>query len=98
MQIRIRGVRSISGSNAPLFILDGIPYDGSLTDINPDDVASIDVLKDASATAIYGSRGANGVVIITTKRGKAGQAKISYNGYYGAGDVAFDYPVFARTQ
>jgi len=98
MQIRIRGVRSISGSNAPLFVLDGIPYDGTLTDINPDDVASIDVLKDASATAIYGSRGANGVVIITTKRGKPGQAKISYNGYYGAGDVAFEYPVFNRTQ
>jgi len=94
MQIRIRGVRSISGSNAPLFILDGIPYDGSLTDINPDDVASIDVLKDASATAIYGSRGANGVVIVTTKRGKPGQARVSYNGYYGQGDVAWKYPVF----
>jgi TonB-linked SusC/RagA family outer membrane protein len=98
MQIRIRGVRSISGSNAPLFILDGIPYDGSLTDINPDDIASIDVLKDASATAIYGSRGANGVVIVTTKRGKPGQARISYNGYYGAGDVAWEYPVFNRPQ
>ena len=94
MQIRIRGVRSISGSNAPLFILDGIPYDGSLNDINPDDVASIDVLKDASATAIYGSRGANGVVIVTTKRGKPGQARVSYNGYYGTGDVAWRYPVF----
>ena len=93
-QIRIRGTRSISGSNAPLFILDGIPYDGSLTDINPDDVASIDVLKDASATAIYGSRGANGVVLVTTKRGKPGKAKVSYNGYYGQGDVAWKYPVF----
>ena len=94
MQIRIRGNRSISGSNAPLFIVDGIPYDGSLNDINPDDVASIDVLKDASATAIYGSRGANGVVIVTTKRGKTGQAKVSYNGYYGQGNVAWRYPVF----
>jgi len=94
MQIRIRGTRSISGSNAPLFILDGIPYDGSLNDINPGDVASIDVLKDASATAIYGSRGANGVVLITTKRGKPGQTRVSYNGYYGQGDVAWKYPVF----
>lgn len=94
MQIRIRGTRSINGSNAPLIILDGIPYDGSLNDINPDEVSSVDVLKDASATAIYGSRGANGVILVTSKKGKPGQARVSYNGYYGSGDVAFKYPVF----
>lgn len=94
MQIRIRGIRSISGSNTPLLVLDGIPYDGSLNDINPDDVASIEVLKDASATAIYGSRGANGVILVSTKRGRGGQSHVTYNGYYGFGNVAWDYPVF----
>jgi TonB-linked SusC/RagA family outer membrane protein len=94
MQIRIRGIRTISGSNTPLLVLDGIPYDGSLNDINPDDVMSIEVLKDASATAIYGSRGSNGVILVTTKRGKGGPARISYNGYYGYGNVAWKYPVF----
>lgn len=93
-QIRIRGVRSISGSNEPLFVLDGIPYDGNLNDINPDDVASIEVLKDASATAIYGSRGANGVVIITTKKGRSGDTRVSYNGYHGIGKAAYQYPLF----
>lgn len=94
MQIRVRGIRSINGSNAPLIILDGIPFDGSMTDINPDDVSSIDILKDASATAIYGSRGANGVILISTKKGKSGQPKVTYNGYYGQGNVAWSYPVF----
>jgi len=93
-QIRIRGNRSISGSNAPFFVVDGIPYEGSLTDLNTDDIASVEVLKDASATAIYGSRGANGVVLITTKRGKAGVARVTYNGYYGQGSPAWNYPVF----
>ncbi len=95
MQIRIRGTRSINGSNSPLIILDGIPYDGSLNDINPADVASVDVLKDASATAIYGSRGANGVVLVTTRKGKSGKAIVSYNGYYGLGNAAWEYPVFS---
>ncbi|MFN4285482.1 MAG: SusC/RagA family TonB-linked outer membrane protein [Lacibacter sp.] len=93
-QIRIRGIRSISGSNDPLFVVDGIPWEGSLNDINPDDVASIDILKDASATAIYGSRGANGVILVTTKKGRSGETRISYNGYYGIGEVANPYPVF----
>ncbi len=97
-QIRIRGTRSISGSNDPLLVLDGIPYEGSLNDINPDDVASVDVLKDASATAIYGSRGANGVIIVTTKRGRTGEAHVSYNGYYGIGTASFKYPVFNGTE
>jgi TonB-linked SusC/RagA family outer membrane protein len=93
-QIRIRGTRSISGSNDPLIVLDGIPYEGSLNDINPDDIASIEVLKDASATAIYGSRGANGILLISTKRGKSGETRISYNGYYGVGSALNPFPVF----
>jgi len=97
-QIRIRGIRSITGSNEPLFVVDGIPWDGTLNDINPDDVASIDVLKDASATAIYGSRGANGVILVSTKKGRNGDTRISYNGYYGVGKVANPYPVFNSSE
>jgi TonB-linked SusC/RagA family outer membrane protein len=92
--IRIRGIRSVLGSNAPLIVVDGIPYGGNLNDINPDDIASLSILKDASATAIYGSRGSNGVILITTKRGATGIAKVDYNGYYGIGTVANKYPVF----
>ena len=97
-QIRIRGSRSIFGSNDPLFVVDGTPFDGNLNDLNPDDIASVDILKDASSTAIYGSRGANGVVLITTKKGKAGKSLITYNGYYGWGKVANDYPVLTPEQ
>lgn len=93
--IRIRGERSILGSNDPLFVLDGIPYEGgSLNDINPDDISSIEVLKDASATAIYGSRGANGVILVSTKKGRSGPARIDYNGYGGINSVTKDYPLF----
>jgi len=93
--IRVRGERSILGSNDPLIVLDGIPYEGgNLNDINPDDIASIDVLKDASATAIYGSRGANGVILVSTKKGKPGPARIEYNGYGGINSVAKKYPMF----
>jgi TonB-dependent SusC/RagA subfamily outer membrane receptor len=78
--INIRGVRSLTASNTPLFVVDGIPLiTGSIDNINPQDIESIDVLKDASATAIYGSRGANGVVIITTKQAKAGKVTLSLN-------------------
>jgi TonB-linked SusC/RagA family outer membrane protein len=84
MQIRIRGTRSLTASNDPLIVLDGIPFAGTVNDIDPASIKSIDILKDASATAIYGSRGANGVIMITTNRGTAGQAvQVSYNGYYG---------------
>lgn len=79
-ELRIRGNRSINGSNAPLVIIDGV-QGGSLSDLNPDDVESVDVLKDASSTAIYGSQGANGVIIVTTKKAEAGKMRISYNGY-----------------
>jgi TonB-linked SusC/RagA family outer membrane protein len=81
--IRIRGNRSLSGSNDPLLVVDGVPYDGSLNDLNPDDLTSVEVLKDASSTAIYGARGANGVILITTRRGKNGAPKATYSGYYG---------------
>lgn len=98
-QIRIRGERSINGSNDPLVVLDGIPFEGgNLNDINPNDIASVDVLKDASATAIYGSRGANGVILVTTKRGKSGQTKVSYNGYHGVTNVISKYPVYNAAQ
>ncbi len=93
--IRVRGERSILGSNDPLLVLDGIPYEGgNLNDINPDDIASIEVLKDASATAIYGSRGANGVILVSTKKGKPGAARIDYNGYGGINSVSKKYPMF----
>lgn len=82
ISIRIRGNNSISSTNAPLYVVDGFPTTNGLN-INPSDIASIQILKDASATAIYGSRGANGVVLITTKRGEAGENEISYNGYVG---------------
>ncbi|UZR98967.1 SusC/RagA family TonB-linked outer membrane protein [Chondrinema litorale] len=77
--IIIRGQNSINGSNSPLIVLDGIIYLGNLSYINPQDIATIDVLKDASATAVYGSRAANGVIVITTKKGKTGKPIISYN-------------------
>lgn len=78
--INIRGVRSLTASNSPLYVVDGIPLmTGGIEYINPTDIESIDVLKDASATAIYGSRGANGVVIVTTKQGKVGKTSLSLN-------------------
>jgi len=77
--INIRGVRSLTASNSPLFVVDGIPLiTGGIDNINPNDIESIDVLKDASATAIFGSRGANGVVIVTTKQGKAGKTTVTF--------------------
>jgi len=82
MLIRVRGVGSITAGISPLYVVDGFPVP-SIQTLNPSDIESIDVLKDASATAIYGSRGANGVVLITTKRGKDGQAKITFDVYTG---------------
>ena len=97
--IRIRGERSIIGANDPLLVVDGIPFEGgNLNDINPNDIASIDILKDASATAIYGSRGANGVILISTKKGRSEEAKVAYNGYYGVSSVARKYPVMNATE
>lgn len=90
--IRIRGINSLNATNQPIFVIDGVIVDSSSSDngtsnplssINPSDIVSMDVLKDASATAIYGARASNGVIMITTKRGKAGEATITYDGYVG---------------
>lgn len=81
INMTLRGTRSINGSNSPLFIIDGV--EGNYADINPNDIESIEVLKDASSTAIYGSAGANGVIIITTKTGKNGNLNINFDAYYG---------------
>ncbi len=91
-QIRIRGVGSISAGAGPLYVVDGFPI-SSIQSLNPNDVETIDVLKDASATAIYGSRGSNGVVIINTKRGKSGKAVINFSYQYGVQKIA-KIPVF----
>jgi len=80
--IMIRGRNSILASNDPLIVVDGIPYGGAISDINPNDVKSIEILKDASAAAIYGSRGSNGVILITTNEGTEGKTTISYDGKY----------------
>ena len=80
--IMIRGRNSILADNSPLIVVDGITYTGEFKDLNPNDIESIEVLKDASSAAIYGSRGANGVILITSKEGKKGKPRISYNGYY----------------
>ncbi|MDT0645099.1 TonB-dependent receptor [Zunongwangia sp. F260] len=89
VSVRIRGVNTITGSSEPLYIIDGVPVSGEagaeglspLAALNPNDIADINILKDASATAIYGSRGSNGVVLITTKKGKIGQGRLAYNTY-----------------
>ncbi len=101
--IIIRGQGSVRSGSAPLFVVDGFALDNSgtgastnpLTFINPQDIESIDVLKDASATAIYGARGANGVILITTKRGKAGVSKMSFSSQLGVSNLAREIPVFS---
>lgn len=109
VSIRIRGGNSIQASNEPLFVIDGIPIfpsnatfapgntggqaQNALANLNPGDIESMEVLKDASATAIYGSRGANGVVIITTKRGKSGATNVDVENYYGIQQVARQLPL-----
>lgn len=85
--VQIRGRRSFSAGNDPLYVVDGIPIAGGFNDINPNDIVSMEVLKDASATAIYGSRGANGVVIITTKRGTPGRVSVNYTNYLGVSSI-----------
>ena len=81
--IRIRGYGSINASSAPLYVVDGIPYDGSLSSLNPSDIESMTILKDASAGALYGARGANGVVMITTKKGKEGKTNVTWRSTLG---------------
>jgi TonB-dependent SusC/RagA subfamily outer membrane receptor len=88
--MQVRGVNSINASTGPFIVLDAMPFFGSLNDINPNDIASIEILKDASAVAIYGTRGSNGVILITTKRGtnKDGKPNINFNAYGGVENIA----------
>lgn len=90
-RISIRGIANMAGNTTPLYVVDGVPYDGSLNSINTNDIASLTVLKDAAAASLYGSRAANGVVIITTKTGKAGKVKVNFNASWGTSDNAVGY-------
>jgi TonB-linked SusC/RagA family outer membrane protein len=106
VSVRVRGTNSINGTSEPLYVIDGIQVanSGTITDvsplstINPNDIESVEVLKDASATAIYGARGSNGVVLITTKRGKSGATRVSYEGYYGVQQVRKELDVLNAAQ
>ncbi len=91
--ILIRGKNSINGGNSPLIIADGVPM-FNINDINPNDIASMEILKDAAAQAIYGARASNGVILITTKRAKAGVTKVDYRGYYGAQTIGRNFDVY----
>lgn len=97
-KIYIRGVRSISASSSPLYVVDGIPLQsGGIESINPRDIESIDILKDASATAIYGFRGANGVIIVTTKSGRSGEYKLNYSGTVTLENIVDKAPVMSAS-
>lgn len=106
ISVRVRGTNSINGTSEPLYIVDGIQISNSggvnevspLSTINPSDIESVEVLKDASATAIYGSRGANGVVLITTKRGQSGSTRVMYDGYYGIQEVTKTIDVLSASE
>lgn len=93
-QVRIRGRRSFNAGNDPLYVVDNIPIVGNIDDINPQDIVSLEVLKDASATAIYGSRGANGVVLVTTNRGKSGKTIVSFDMFTGVNESLGRIEVF----
>lgn len=95
IRIRVRGGMSITGDNSPLYIVDGVQVENGLSTISPQDIQSIDVLKDAAATAIYGARGANGVIVITTKSGRPGRLIVSYNGFVGVKELAKRLDVFS---
>lgn len=88
LMVRVRGVSSATAGNDPLYIIDGVPIENGLMNLNPNDVESMEVLKDASSAAIYGSRGSNGVILITTKKGKSDKLSVSYDGYYGIEKVS----------
>ncbi len=92
--IQIRGVNSISGGTSPIVVADGVVI-GSINDVNPNDIESVEVLKDAAAQAIYGARAANGVILLTTKRGTAGKARVNYKGYYGIQNVDRHFDVYS---
>lgn len=87
MSVRIRGQLSVTGGSDPLYVVDGFPISGDISNINPDEIQDISILKDAASTSLYGSRAANGVVLITTKKGKAGQTNVSFTAYGGIQEV-----------
>lgn len=95
IRIRVRGGMSITGDNSPLYIVDGVQVENGLSTISPQDIQTIDVLKDAAATAIYGARGANGVIVITTKSGKPGKMVLNYNGFVGVKVLAKELDVLS---
>lgn len=88
LNVRVRGENSLLGGNNPLYVVDGFPIAGDISTLNPNDIQSVEILKDASATAIYGSRGANGVILITTNKGSVGKTTVVYDGYYGLQEVS----------
>ena len=94
--IKIRGSSTFSGNDGPIYIIDGVIIGSAAADFNPNDIESVTILKDAAATALYGSRGMNGAVVITTKRGKAGVPKIEYSGYYGVQNITKRLPLAGR--
>ena len=97
--IRVRGVGSINADSKPLYVVDGVPFDGDLSSINTSDIESMTVLKDAASTALYGARGANGIIMITTKKGKSGKATVSFDAKWGANSRAIkNYDVLSSTQ
>ena len=95
IRIRVRGGMSITGDNSPLYIVDGMQVENGLNAISPQDIQSIDVLKDAAATAIFGARGANGVIVITTKNGRPGRTVVTYNGFVGIKNLAKELEVMS---
>lgn len=95
-RIEIRGISSMSGVANPLYIVDGMPFDGDLNQINPSDIEAMTILKDAAATSLYGSRAANGVIMITTKKGKTGKPQVNFRGAWGTSDNAVPNPVKAN--
>ena len=104
VSIRVRGVSTVNAGSDPLYIVDGVPMERGFANLNSNDIESIEVLKDASAAAIYGSRGSNGVVLVTTKKGTSEKLTVQYDGYYGIQSVskkldmmnAYQYAEFVR--
>jgi len=93
--VRIRGIGSINAGTAPLYVLDGVPFDGDMSSINPNDIETMTVLKDAASTALYGARGANGIIMITTKKGSSGRSTINFDARYGVNSRGItNYDVF----
>ena len=98
VSIRVRGISTVNAGSDPLYIIDGVPVERGFANLNNNDVESVEVLKDASSAAIYGSRGSNGVIIITTKQGQSEKMKVQYDGYYGIQSVSKKLPMLNAYQ